>query len=298
MSVTSLGRCNVSRREFRWVLSAGMLAAACGMARGEEPGSQLAENTATEVARPAAAKSDLESSREAILQMARQGFQRVQDIRDYSCLLVKRERVGGVLHDFEYMQAKVRHERSEGGKVVPFSVYLRFLGPDELKGREVLFVSGRHDNKLVVRKGGLRFAQITTEIDPHSDLALRDNRYPITEFGFENLVKRFLDHVEGAALDDCTIQLTRGAKVDDRPCLCIQVSKNGRSPDADFYLARVYIDEELQIPIHYEAFDWPLRQGDEPRLLEQYTYRNVRLNIGLNEADFRRDNPAYGFRQK
>lgn len=239
-----------------------------------------------------------EAQKQQILQMTREGYERMADIRDYTCLLVKRERVEGVLLDYEFMQAKVRHARQSNDQTAPFSVYLKFLAPADVKGREVLYVEGHNDGKIIARKGGTRFAYITTEIEPESDLALEDNRYPITEFGIENLVKRFLEHVEGSTLADCTIQIMEGAKVDDRACQAIQVTKNRRTDDAQFYLARVYIDQELGIPIHYEAFDWPRREGEEPRLIEQYTYRNVRLNVGLTDADFRRDNPAYGFRNK
>ena len=34
-----------------------------------------------------------------------------------------------------------------------------------------------------------------------------------------------------------------------------------------------------------------------PRLLEEYTYRQLKLNVGLTDADFQRWNPAYGFRK-
>ena len=234
-------------------------------------------------------------SRDAILEMAQSGYERIRDIRDYSCLLVKRERVDGVLGEYQYMQAKVRHARRVNGREIPFSVYLKFLEPADLQGREVLYVEGQNDGKIIAKKGGTRFAYVTTEVNPTSDIAMRDNRYPITEFGFENLVKRFLERLDSQLLENCTIQTLEGSKVDGRPCRSIQVVQNERTPDADFYLARVYIDEELQIPIHYEAYDWPSSARGKPRLLEQYTYRQVKLNVGFSDADFQRDNPAYGF---
>jgi hypothetical protein len=236
-----------------------------------------------------------------VLAMARDGYDRIRhEIQDYSCLLVKRERVQGRLGDYQYMYVKVRHARHNAGgdPEVPFGVYLKFLGPPELKGREVLYVEGENEGRLVARRGGLRFAYITTELDPHSELAMRDNRYPIMEIGIENLVRRFVEVAEeGVLLQGCSIQLYQGAKVDDRRCSCIEVTQPDRGESrAEFFRARVYIDEELQIPIHYEAFDWPETATGEPRLLEQYTYRNLQLNIGLQDEDFSRHNPAYGFR--
>jgi hypothetical protein len=248
---------------------------------------------------PTTPKASANPSRDAILQMAQEGYERIhRDIQDYSCILVKRERVDGRLGDYQFMRAKVRHERTHKGREIPFSVYLKFLGPEDLKGREVLYVEGQNNDKIVARKGGFGLmANITTQVGIDSELAMRDNRYPITEFGFENLVKRFLERLDSALLEDCTIQRLEGSKVDGRPCRCIQVTKNHRTRDAEFYVARVYIDEELQIPIHYEAFDWPSSAGSGPRLLEQYTYRQIKFNVGFTDADFHRDNPAYGFRK-
>ena len=49
-------------------------------------------------------------------------------IKDYSCVMIKRERVDGKLLGYEMMFTKVRHE--------PFSIYMYFLSPQELKGHK------------------------------------------------------------------------------------------------------------------------------------------------------------------
>ena len=48
----------------------------------------------------------------------------------------------------------------------------------------------------------------------------------------------------------------------------------------------IFVDDELRIPIRIEGYDWPQREGDQPRLLEEYTYTRLRLNVGLTDADF------------
>ena len=72
-----------------------------------------------------------------------------QQVQDYSATLVKREQVNGELLDYQFILAKIRTERrnSQGNVVVPFSVYLNFVGPKDLKGREVLWVDGKNDGK-------------------------------------------------------------------------------------------------------------------------------------------------------
>ena len=58
----------------------------------------------------------------------------------------------------------------------------------------------------------------------------------------------------------------------------------------DFHRAEIVIDDELNIPIHYAAYDFPETPGGKPRLLEQYTYREVDLDANLTEEDFQRSN--------
>ena len=62
-----------------------------------------------------------------------------------------------------------------------------------------------------------------------------------------------------------------------------------------FHLARIFIDDELNIPIRYEAYGWPSRTGDLPVLEEEYTYLDVKLNNGFTDDDFDIRNPNYGF---
>lgn len=222
-----------------------------------------------------------------------------RDVRDYSCQVVRRERIHGKLQPREFMAAKVRHARTRQGKtIVPFSVYLKVLAPDRIKGREILFVSGQHDGDMIVRNGGKRFAFVTTKIRPTSDTAMADNRYPLTEFGFENLVRRLIDVVKeeiriGA---ESEVQFFNDAKVDGRRCTGVVVSHPTYDSRLRFYRASVFMDNELRVPVHYEAYDWPEEADGEPILLEQYTYRDIRLNVRFTDEDFDRENPRYKLR--
>jgi hypothetical protein len=235
--------------------------------------------------------------------VARNRFELIRtQVKDYSCILVKRERVDGILRDYEYMFAKIRHEQRVDGRVVtPFSVYLRFLAPAKIKGREVLYVNGQNDGELLARKGGERFSFVTMSLDPLGGSAMRGNRYPITEIGIKRLTQRLIElgqeSMRGdAAWRECRVQYFQQSKVGDRLCTCIQVEHPVRRDSLPSHLARIYLDDELQVPIRYEAYDWPTEPGGEPPLLEEYTYLNLKLNEGFTDKDFDRGNPAYGFR--
>ena len=61
-------------------------------------------------------------------------------------------------------------------------------------------------------------------------------------------------------------------------------------------MARVYVDDELNLPVRSETYLWPARQGGDPVLLKDCTYLNLRLNNGFADRDFDAQNPQYGFR--
>ncbi len=232
------------------------------------------------------------------MRIAYDGEKRIREtIRDYTCTLTRRERVEGRLMAYETMFVKIRHEQKEGGDVVePFSVYVRFLAPERVKGREVIFVEGENNGKLIVRNGGTRFEHITTSLLPDSPAAMQQTRYPITEIGVLNLTRRLIERGEEEKKDkECEVKLIRGAKINGRPSTVIQVAHKTRQSDLQFKTARIMIDDQLNLPVHYSAYDWPQKEGDPPLLLEEYTYTDVKLNVGLTDLDFDHRNEAYRF---
>ncbi len=229
-----------------------------------------------------------------VLKMAYTGLNQMdRHVTDYTATLVKRERIEGKLSDYEYMYCKVRHK--------PFSVYMYFLGPKEIKGREVLYVEGLNQDvkgisKIKAHEGSGIKRLVTVNLLPTSGLAMRGQRYPITEIGIRTLTQRLIEVGEqDKQFGECEVKYFRQAKVQDRVCTCVQVVHPVRRKNFRFHVARVYIDDELQIPIRYESYDWPKQQGGRPVLLEEYTYMKLKLNPGLTKADFDPNNPNYKF---
>ncbi len=222
------------------------------------------------------------------------------DIADYTCTLVKRERVKGTLRDHEYMFAKIRNGKVQDGRAVTkFGVYLYFLKPEDIKGREVLFIEGENNDKLLAKEGGLKGKIVPSVwLRPDSALAMADNLHPITEIGLENLVIKLLERAEREkqAGGECEVNFMRDAKINGRVCTLLQVKHPVKRPQFDFFLAQVFIDDELGLPIRYAAYGWPEREGAQPPVLEEYTYLNLKLNVGLPDSDFDHNNPNYKFR--
>ena len=75
----------------------------------------------------------------------------------------------------------------------------------------------------------------------------------------------------------------------------VEIIHKQQKKELPFSLARVYFDKETKLPIRAERYGWPRRPGEKPPLIEEYTYTNIRTNIGLKDADFNPRNPAYAF---
>jgi hypothetical protein len=233
-----------------------------------------------------------------VLERAFVGYQRMgTEIRDYTCILTKRELIDGRLQGPETIYLKVRHEWSDGeGGEQPFSVYLRFLRPASVREREVIYVQGRHDGKMIVRNGGTRLPFVTTSLPPDSAAAMQESRYPITEIGVKTLTRRLIEVGNEKLYDEnCEVQVVPGAKLNGRTCTLIQVGHRERRQEHTFHFVRVFIDDQLELPVYYIAYDWPAKEGDSSVILEEYTYTDIQLNVGLTDWDFDHRNENYMF---
>lgn len=223
------------------------------------------------------------------LRWAHDGLSDIEALKDYSAVLVKRERVGGKVGDYEKMFVKVRHR--------PLSVYMYFLSPANLRGQEVIYVEGQNDGKMWARGSGIRGQMFgTVSLKPDGVIAMQGNRYPITEIGILNLVRRLIEVAEAdTKYGECEVKFYQGAKVGDRVCTCIEVVHPVPRRNFRFHLARIFVDDELNMPIRYEAYSWPTSPDGAPELIEEYTYLDLKLNVGFTDADFDIRNPNYQF---
>src|SRR4029079_2354746 len=228
------------------------------------------------------------------LEMAYKTKQNIEtNLKDYSAIVIKHERIDGVLGDDERALIKVREH--------PFSVYMGFLSPDAVKGQECMYVEGANNNEMYAHAppGTLRGRIGTVKISPTSAIAMKGQRYPITELGIANLTKRLIEVGEhDKQFGECDVTFSQGAKVNGRVCTIIQVTHPVPRRNFIFNMARIYVDDQLNLPIRYEAYDWPAQAGGKPELLEEYTYVNVKINQGLTDADFDVHNPQYGLNVK
>jgi hypothetical protein len=222
------------------------------------------------------------------LAMAMSCQQTISKIRDYSATMVKRERINGKLNEKEFMFVKVRQE--------PFSAYTYFLGPEKMKGQEAIYVAGKNKGNLLAHGVGLKRALGMVSLDPNGLIAMAGQRYPITEIGVANLTKRLIEVAENdMKFGECEVQFFKDAKINGRSCTCIKVTHPTPRKEFKFNVATVFVDDELNVPVRYAAYEWPAVAGSEPQLLEEYTYLDMKINQGFTDADFDDKNPNYRF---
>ncbi len=230
------------------------------------------------------------------IEIAKDGLRTMQsEIHDYTAILVKRERVGNTLSEPAFMKIKIRNPRTFDDRTVPFSVYMKFVKPRGAAGREVIWVQGRNDNNLIAHEPTplVRFKNF--HLDPAGFMAMKGNKYPIYDAGLENLVIKLIEKAErDRAAGLCAVRYSEGAQINKRSCTLIEVEHKENCAPYEFHLAKVYIDDEMNIPVRFVAYDWP-SPGGSPSLIEEYTYINVQLNVGLTDRDFDIANVAYDF---
>ncbi len=292
-----------------WLLGLGVLAGSVTL-WGQEP-PQSRDQLSEPVYR--VSKADVDPNATVVahpldpaLALAHDGLRNIRaNVRDYRCVMIKRERIGDTLYDHEYMFAKIRNEQVSNGQVtVPFSVYLYFLKPEDIKGREVLYVRGQNEDKLYAheRRDSFKGKFGSVWLKPDGAMAMQGNRYPITEIGLETLVVRLIEKgtrdKQNGAREECIVEFRKGAKINGRQCTMLEVKHPVQRDYYDFHVAQIFIDDELNVPLRYAAYTWPAQPGAKPgldELIEEYTYLKLELNVGLTDTDFDPANPEYKF---
>ncbi|MGB7346150.1 MAG: DUF1571 domain-containing protein [Pirellulaceae bacterium] len=293
---------NFARRRFVALLGSFTATAAISShALGAKPAglSEPVHRVATASPSKSAAEILATDPLEHALDIAQRGLQKCQSqVDDYTALMVIRERVGGELGSHQYIAAKIRNRKISNGRIVqPLSVYLNFLKPSTVKGREVIYVEGKNNGNIIAHEGGLKGRYLpTVRVRPDSMLAMRGQRYPMTEIGVENLILKLIERGEKAkTYPDVVCELRQNARIKDRVCTVFELTQPVKRPGSEFHQAQIFIDDTHNVPIRYIAYDWPRTDGARPEIIEEYNYMNLKINVGLTDADFDPENSAYNF---
>jgi hypothetical protein len=210
-----------------------------------------------------------------------------ETVTDYTCKFYKREQIHGRMTPLHVMEMKARTQ--------PKSIYFKFEEP--YKGREAIYVEGRNAGKILAHDVGFtKFLAGTLEIEPTSARAMAENRHPITDAGIGALIQTVSQRwAAELSTEESILLFDENMTIGPRRCLMVESIHPHRHDHFLFYKVRLFIDSELNLPIRFEGYDWPKEKGAPAELLEEYSYIDLRLNVGLGELDFDTANRAYSF---
>jgi hypothetical protein len=202
-------------------------------------------------------------------------------VRDYTCTLLKQERIDNKLQGVETMEVKYRVKPS-------LAIYAKWVnGP--YTGRECLYnetVIGK--DKLRVREGGmLGLVAVTLPLD--SAIAKRGTNHILTELGFGHLLNLSLKDLKASMPYGDMSRKDNGLQMLDGKSVFVMDSILRKNPNYKYYCHRLrsYIDYTNSLQLKAEIFDW------NDQMFESYTYLKPRFNVRLKDIDFDPSNPAY-----
>lgn len=227
------------------------------------------------------------------------GIHRIEKFPDYTATFLKQERLEGEdLKDLQTMHVKLRHQ--------PFSVYLKWVDGGDV-GREVLFVEGQLENKMLVHVGGLKGKLLPQlKLEPTGSLAMKEARYPVTEMGLRNLSAKLL------AIRKRDLALKQGVRwelipeqsFNERPCHCFVIEWDSKEIEPTYRKSITYIDDELSVPICVKNFGWHAGEEiadkaklDEATLIEFYGYTEIKFDQRLTDGHFDKGYKDYTFKR-
>lgn len=200
-------------------------------------------------------------------------------IDDYSCRLIRRERLDGELGPNQVIALTVR--------VKPFSVAMKWAEPKNLVGQEAVYVAGTLDGKMRVRPAGLLggIGLVTIAVD--DPRVMKTSRHPITEAGIGRLIELFgKGWAEEAAWGKTEVKAGNFTFANRK---CRRVELIHATPEGGKFLHHrnvVFFDAETHLPIRIENYDWPAKPGEAGPLLETFSYVNMKVNAGVPEGTF------------
>lgn len=199
-------------------------------------------------------------------------------VEDYTCRLEKRVRKNGRLYEDLDILAKYKK---------PKHYYFRW-NKGISKGREVIYVEGKYDDKLVAHPGGF-LKTFTLHLDPESTLAMQKNHHSLRNSGMEKMITLIKsNYVMANEKDIDVIRFMGNGRIDGKKVRIVQ----GHFPENQGFYARrisIYFCPKVKLPLKISIYN-----GSD-QLVEEYVFRDLKINVGLTENDFSPSNPKYSY---
>jgi len=220
---------------------------------------------------------------DGIIEEAVEAYRTVQD---YTAQLYRTERVGDDLRKEERIFLKFRK---------PDMIYMKWQtspNPGLLnEGTEVIYPAAPGKKKMTAHLGGLiNLITPTVTVDPTDKMVMDNNRHPVTHTGIGFILDLFVQQRDRAVEDAGFQQVYHGmVEIMGRQTHKIEFIMPGKQKGYYCYRAEVYFDAVHKLPIRIVVYNW------EDELVERYSFKDLALNVGLTEEDFKPRNRAYNF---
>jgi len=219
---------------------------------------------------------------EALVARGHERYER--EVRDYRCVLLKQERVEGVLLPAEEVEVRFRQ--------TPLAIYMIWR-QNASQAKRVLFkddpafIDGEGNKLARAEPAGAVVRLFVRDIfmPINGEHARRASRRTIDECGFGpifDLWERYNAKARAEGVLD--VRFGGVGEVDGRPTFIVirrlpYSGEGGAYPDAKLVM---HLDQEWLLPVAIESY--ADESGQE--LLGRYVFTQVELNPGLTEADF------------
>ncbi len=220
------------------------------------------------------------------LKMAKESLEVLNRVQDYECTFTRREFVNNQLVT-QQTSLRLRHQ--------PFSVYMKFIDP--APGREVLYVAGKNQGKLLAHEAsGLSSLVGTVSLSLNSPKVMAESRHPITQTGMKQLIQLVIAQWElESKYGEIDVKFYPNAKIGGANCEVVEASHPRPRKQFPYHLTRVFFEKTTRLPVRVENYGFPAAPRQKAPLLEEYTYTSIKVNNGFKDADFDKSNPKYSF---
>jgi len=195
-------------------------------------------------------------------------------VSDYTCLFDRTELVGDRI---------VVEKNTVFRFQKPKSIYLG-IREGKNKGVVSVYIEGENDDRMIVRPKGV-LGILRPKLDPDGKRAMENSRHSIRDAGIGhvlNLVENNYNIWKSTGLGTITY-LGEEVLSGNRVHAVKTVFPEGNGYYGQFI--DIHFDVRTYLPVWIRVLDW------EDRVIEEYEYRDIKLNPGLTDKDFEAKRP-------
>jgi hypothetical protein len=208
-----------------------------------------------------------------------------RDVKDYTCTLLKQERIKGDLKKEQTIEVKFTPD--------PFRVAMHWTKNPPLADA-ILYVKGQWkdddgESQLLARPASGFFQMLTGGSvlkDPDGEEAMKNTLRPVTQFGFVNSFESLIEVYRDAQTAGDLKQEYLGMMDYDGKSAMVLLRTLPEKPEYPAHLTYIFLEADSLLPVKVLAYGWETDANGEPRLLANYEFHGLKFNVGLTAKDF------------